>query len=36
MRLTSLTLPLALVRPLLADALYRAWCVLMIHPYHRE
>jgi len=36
MRLTSLTLPHALVRPLLAEALYRAWSVLKNHPYHRE
>lgn len=36
LRLTSLTLPHALVRPLLAEALYRAWSVLQNHPYHRE
>lgn len=36
LRLTSLTLPHALVRPLLAEALYRAWSVLKNHPYHRE
>jgi 23S rRNA (pseudouridine1915-N3)-methyltransferase len=24
------------VRPLLAEALYRAWTVLRNHPYHRE
>ncbi len=35
-RLSSLTLPHALVRPLLAEALYRAWTVLKNHPYHRE
>lgn len=35
-RLSSLTLPHALVRPLLAEALYRAWTVLCKHPYHRE
>ncbi len=35
-RLSSLTLPHALVRPLLAEALYRAWTVLRKHPYHRE
>lgn len=35
-RLSSLTLPHALVRPLLAEALYRAWTVLRNHPYHRE
>lgn len=36
LRLSSLTLPHALVRPLLAEALYRAWTVLCHHPYHRE
>lgn len=36
MRLSSLTLPHALVRPLLAEALYRAWSVTRNHPYHRE
>lgn len=36
LRLSSLTLPHALVRPLLAEALYRAWTVLCNHPYHRE
>jgi len=36
MRLSSLTLPHALVRPLLAEAIYRAWSVLKNHPYHRE
>ncbi|TDN48637.1 23S rRNA (pseudouridine1915-N3)-methyltransferase [Azoarcus indigens] len=36
LRLSSLTLPHALVRPLLAEALYRAWTVLRNHPYHRE
>lgn len=35
-RLSSLTLPHALVRPLLAEALYRAWSLLHHHPYHRE
>ncbi len=35
-RLSSLTLPHALVRPVLAEALYRAWTVLKNHPYHRE
>lgn len=35
-RLSTLTLPHALVRPLLAEALYRAWSVLRNHPYHRE
>jgi 23S rRNA (pseudouridine1915-N3)-methyltransferase len=36
LRLSSLTLPHALVRPLLAEALYRAWSLLNNHPYHRE
>lgn len=35
-RLSSLTLPHALVRPLLAEALYRAWTVTRNHPYHRD
>lgn len=35
-RLSSLTLPHALVRPLLAEALYRAWTLMNNHPYHRE
>lgn len=36
LRLSSLTLPHAMVRPLLAEALYRAWSLLNNHPYHRE
>lgn len=36
MRLSSLTLPHALVRVILAEALYRAASVLNHHPYHRE
>lgn len=36
LRLSSLTLPHALVRVLLAEALYRAWAVVKGHPYHRE
>ncbi|PLK49259.1 23S rRNA (pseudouridine(1915)-N(3))-methyltransferase RlmH [Uliginosibacterium sp. TH139] len=35
-RLSSLTLPHAMVRPLLAEALYRAWSLVNNHPYHRE
>lgn len=35
-RLSSLTLPHAMVRVLLAEALYRAWSVTRNHPYHRE
>jgi 23S rRNA (pseudouridine1915-N3)-methyltransferase len=36
LRLSSLTLPHALVRVILAEALYRAVSVLKNHPYHRE
>ena len=36
LRLSSLTLPHALVRVVLAEALYRAASLLKNHPYHRE
>lgn len=34
-RLSSMTLPHAMVRVLLAEQLYRAWAILHNHPYHR-
>ena len=36
MRLSSLTLPHAMVRVMLAEALYRGWSLSRNHPYHRE
>lgn len=34
--LSRLTLPHALVRVLVVEQLYRAWTLLMGHPYHRD
>lgn len=34
--LGPVTLPHALVRIVLLEQLYRAWCILNRHPYHRE
>lgn len=36
LRLSDLTLPHAMVRVLLVEALYRAWTVVQGHPYHRS
>lgn len=35
MRLSSLTLPHPMVRVVLAEQLYRAWAIMVNHPYHR-
>ncbi len=35
-RLSDLTLPHAMVRVMVAEALYRAWSLMVNHPYHRE
>jgi len=34
--LSSMTLPHAMVRVIVAEQLYRAWSILQKHPYHRE
>ncbi|HEV2609750.1 MAG TPA: 23S rRNA (pseudouridine(1915)-N(3))-methyltransferase RlmH [Noviherbaspirillum sp.] len=34
-RISSLTLPHAMVRVILAEQLYRAWSITQNHPYHR-
>lgn len=35
LRLSELTLPHPIVRIVLAEQLYRAWTILVNHPYHR-
>lgn len=36
LRVSDLTLPHAMVRVIVAEALYRAWTLSTGHPYHRE
>jgi 23S rRNA (pseudouridine1915-N3)-methyltransferase len=34
--LSRLTLPHPMIRPLVAEQLYRAWSIITNHPYHRD
>jgi 23S rRNA (pseudouridine1915-N3)-methyltransferase len=33
--LSKMTLPHPLVRIFLAEAVYRSWCIIQNHPYHK-